>query len=42
MQPLAALPANNGFLIRDAAENGNRIDQVFHSRERGSDNPPGW
>jgi CSLREA domain-containing protein len=32
--------ANNGFLIRDAAENGNGIDQVFHSREKGSDNPP--
>jgi hypothetical protein len=32
--------ANNGFLIRDAAENGGGIDQVFHSREKGSDNPP--
>jgi hypothetical protein len=32
--------ANNGFLIRDATENGGGIDQVFHSREKGSDNPP--
>jgi hypothetical protein len=32
--------ANNGFLIRDSAENGGGIDQVFHSREKGSDNPP--
>jgi large repetitive protein len=32
--------ANNGFLIRDAAENANGIDQAFHSREKGTDNPP--
>jgi hypothetical protein len=32
--------ANNGWLIRDAVENGSGLDQVFHSREKGSDNPP--
>jgi hypothetical protein len=32
--------ANNGFLIRDANEGGGGLDQAFHSREKGSDNPP--
>jgi len=31
---------NQGWLIRDATENGTGLDQVFHSREKGSDNPP--
>lgn len=31
--------ANPGFLIRDAAENGAGIEQVFNSREKG-ENPP--
>ncbi|HWM11803.1 MAG TPA: DNRLRE domain-containing protein, partial [Solirubrobacteraceae bacterium] len=32
--------ANHGWLIRDQTENGNGLDQAFHSREKGSDNPP--
>jgi CSLREA domain-containing protein len=32
--------ANNGFLVRDASENATGIDQAFHSREKGTDNPP--
>jgi parallel beta-helix repeat protein len=32
--------ANHGFLVRDATENGTGLDQGFHSREKGSDNPP--
>jgi CSLREA domain-containing protein len=32
--------ANHGFLIRDAAEGGSGVEQGFHSREKGSDNPP--
>jgi hypothetical protein len=31
---------NHGFLVRDATENGGGLDQGFHSREKGSDNPP--
>ena len=31
---------NNGFVIRDAAESGGGIEQGFHSREKGTDNPP--
>jgi parallel beta-helix repeat protein len=31
---------NNGFLIRDATENGGGVEQGFNSREKGSDNPP--
>ena len=31
---------NNGFLIRDAAENNGGMEQVFNSREKGTDNPP--
>mgnify|MGYP006216388347 CR=1 FL=1 len=31
--------ANHGFLIRDANENQDH-EQQFHSREKGSDNPP--
>ena len=32
--------ANHGFLIRDKTENGNGVEQGFHSREKGTDNPP--
>jgi hypothetical protein len=32
--------ANNGFLVRDSVEGGNGVDQQFHSREKGTDNPP--
>ena len=32
--------AANGFLIRDATENGQGVEQAFNSREKGSDNPP--
>jgi hypothetical protein len=32
--------SNHGFAIRDAAENDGGLDQGFHSREKGSDNPP--
>ena len=32
--------ANNGFVIRDAAEGGGGILQGFHSREKAPDNPP--
>jgi hypothetical protein len=32
--------ANHGFLIRDSVENGNGTEQAFHSREKGTDNPP--
>jgi large repetitive protein len=31
--------ANNGFTIRDAGANGQQ-PQDFHSREKGTDNPP--
>jgi hypothetical protein len=31
---------NNGFVIRDSIENGGGIEQGFHSREKGTDNPP--
>jgi CSLREA domain-containing protein len=31
---------NHGFLIRDSVENGNGVEQAFHSREKGTDNPP--
>jgi large repetitive protein len=31
---------NDGFLIRDRIENGNGFEQAFHSREKGTDNPP--
>jgi large repetitive protein len=31
---------NKGFLIRDASENGGGMEQGFHSREKGIDNPP--
>jgi large repetitive protein len=31
---------NHGFLVRDATEGGNGIEQGFHSREKGADNPP--
>ena len=31
---------NNGFLIRDATESGSGVEQGFHSREKGTDNPP--
>jgi large repetitive protein len=32
--------ANNGFLIRDATENGTGQEQQFHARENGAGNPP--
>lgn len=32
--------ANHGFVIRDSVENGNGVEQGFHSREKGTDNPP--
>ena len=32
--------ANHGFLIRDSSESGGGFDQGFHTREKGSDNPP--
>jgi large repetitive protein len=31
---------NKGFLIRDASENGGGMEQGFHSREKGTNNPP--
>jgi parallel beta-helix repeat protein len=31
---------NNGFLIRDAAENGPGVEQNLHSREKAPDRPP--
>lgn len=31
---------NNGFLVRDSAEDGGGLEQGFHSREQGLDNPP--
>jgi hypothetical protein len=31
---------NHGFLVRDAVENGGGMEQGFHSREKGTDNPP--
>jgi large repetitive protein len=31
---------NNGFLIRDATENGTGQEQQFHAREKAPDNPP--
>jgi hypothetical protein len=40
VQAMYAPGANNGFLIRDASENGGGLDQGFHSREKGTDNPP--
>jgi hypothetical protein len=32
--------ANYGFLVRDRTEGGSGIEQVFHSREIGTANPP--
>jgi hypothetical protein len=32
--------ANDGFLVRDAVPGGSGIEQNFHSREKGTDNPP--
>jgi hypothetical protein len=40
LQTMYTPGANNGFLIRDASENGGGLDQGFHSREKGIDNPP--
>jgi N-acetylglucosamine-6-sulfatase len=31
---------NHGFLVRDSVESGNGVDQQFHSREKGTDQPP--
>lgn len=40
VQAMYAPGANHGFLVRDATENGTGLDQGFHSREKGTDNPP--
>jgi large repetitive protein len=40
VQAMYAPGANNGFLIRDASENGGGLDQGLHSREKLTDNPP--
>jgi len=32
--------SNHGFLVRDASEGDSGVEQNFHSREKGSDNPP--
>jgi hypothetical protein len=39
-QVVSMVTANNGFLIRDSSENGDGVEQGFHSREKGTDNPP--
>ncbi len=31
---------NHGFLIRDSVEGASGVEQSFHSREKGTDNPP--
>ena len=31
---------NTGFLVRDRTENGGGFEQGYHSREKGTDNPP--
>jgi hypothetical protein len=31
---------NHGFVIRDASEDGQGVEQAFNSREKGTDNPP--
>jgi hypothetical protein len=40
VQAMYAPGANHGFLVRDSVENGTGLDQVFNSREKGTDNPP--
>ena len=40
VQAMYSPGANNGFLIRDASENGGGLDQSFNSREKPTDNPP--
>jgi hypothetical protein len=40
VQAMYAPGANHGFLVRDATENGTGPDHGFHSREKGTDNPP--
>jgi hypothetical protein len=32
--------SNHGFLVRDASEGGGGLEQGFHSREKGTDQPP--
>lgn len=32
--------SNHGFLLRDRVENGDGVEQVFNSREKGTDRPP--
>ena len=39
VQEMYAPNANHGFTVRDSAANGN-MNQDFHSREKGTDNPP--
>jgi hypothetical protein len=31
---------NHGLVVRDSVEGGGGLDQNFHSREKGNDNPP--
>jgi hypothetical protein len=31
---------NTGFLVRDRSEGGGGVEQAYHSREKGTDNPP--
>jgi hypothetical protein len=40
VQAMYAPGGNHGFLVRDSVENGTGLDQVFNSREKGTDNPP--
>jgi hypothetical protein len=40
VEAMYAPGANHRFLVKDGTENGTGLDQVFHSREKGSDNPP--
>ena len=39
VQAMVDSGANNGFLIRDATENGNSYEQQFHAREKGENVP---
>ena len=32
--------SNHGFLVRDSIEGGGGLEQGFHSREKGTDEPP--
>ena len=39
VRDMYAPSANHGFTVRDSAPNG-QMNQDFHSREKGTDNPP--